>query len=794
MNHQTLFDRLLKSDDESEVDSVLQEAGFFSDEPDVWQPFGNYENNFNLIGNQQADPTAALVEKLINGIDAVLMSAAFNRGIDPEGPDAPQSMAEAVERFFEVRHGRLENLMPAQQTELAENLHLIAVGSKKHPSYLIVDKGEGQTPLSFPDTFLSLNRSNKMRIPFVQGKFNSGGTGILQFCGTSNRNYELIVSRRHPDAPVDANDETKNLWGFTIVRRLLPSGGRKASSYVYLAPHGKVPSFQADAIKVLTSGPGGKPGKPYSRDLPYGTCVKLYNYRWKTRSIATTDARYELEHYLHAPCLPFRISESRDYKANYYGTTVAGVWATVNVDGGQEKRKVEEGFPADAELNLPDIGRLPYQIVLFREELDPRHFPHGVYFTVNGQVHGQLPINFISTQLKFDYLSDYLLISIDCTSMNPQVREDFFMASRDRLRRNEAYDEIYHQLKEELKSHPGLRTFNALRKQKDIEKALSDDKQTASFLQDLINRDPALAALFGLGSRLVTSSGPSEIPTFHGRKFPTFFKLGKEPKDGLVKQCPLNKTVHIEFETDAENNYFERADSPGEIAFNPPNLCVSNSLWNGKFSTRFQMPWDANIDDTVEVTVSVTDVEREKFGTSFTSRFVLKGTPEIERQTKPGTTRQDRSHETNGKASAPLLALPKPVEVRKADWDKPSLKFNEHSAIKITHDDEQGYIFYINVDNCYLITELTRVREEEKPLVKFWFMWGLILCSLGVIQEEERFLKVSAASNGEEEGEVDLAAVSRYCNGISRVIVPVVRQLYRGPGATTSALAAAATG
>ncbi len=98
------------------------------------------------------------------------------------------------------------------------------------------------------------------------------------------------------------------------------------------------------------------------------------------------------------------------------------------------------------------------------------------------------------------------------------------------------------------------------------------------------------------------------------------------------------------------------------------------------------------------------------------------------------------------------------------------------------------------MDNCYLITELTRVREEEKPLVKFWFMWGLILCSLGVIQEEERFLKVSAASNGEEEGEVDLAAVSRYCNGISRVIVPVVRQLYRGPGATTSALAAAATG
>ena len=27
------------------------------------------------------------------------------------------------------------------------------------------------------DTFLSLNKNNKLRIPFVQGKFNMGGTG-----------------------------------------------------------------------------------------------------------------------------------------------------------------------------------------------------------------------------------------------------------------------------------------------------------------------------------------------------------------------------------------------------------------------------------------------------------------------------------------------------------------------------------------------------------------------------------------------------------------------------------------
>jgi hypothetical protein len=92
-------------------------------------------------------------------------------------------MSEAVEQFFGVKGGRLEDLVATEQTGLADNIHVVAVGQKTSPCYLIVDRGEGQTPAAFPDTFLSLNRSNKLRIPFVQGKFNAGGTGVLQFCG-----------------------------------------------------------------------------------------------------------------------------------------------------------------------------------------------------------------------------------------------------------------------------------------------------------------------------------------------------------------------------------------------------------------------------------------------------------------------------------------------------------------------------------------------------------------------------------------------------------------------------------
>src|SRR5438552_891707 len=165
MNQRTLFDSILHAEHEDEVTAVLRKAGYDSDDPNTWAPLGQVENNFGTVGNQQADATAALVEKIINSIDAVLMAECFKRGIDPESAMAPQSMAEAVERFFKIRDGKLENITPTERTKLAERIHLVAVGSKSEPAYLVIDDGEGQSPKRFPETFVSLSRSNKMRIP-----------------------------------------------------------------------------------------------------------------------------------------------------------------------------------------------------------------------------------------------------------------------------------------------------------------------------------------------------------------------------------------------------------------------------------------------------------------------------------------------------------------------------------------------------------------------------------------------------------------------------------------------------
>lgn len=787
MDNYTLFDLLLKAESETEVDEALKKAGYFADDPNLWQPFGGFGMNLNQINNQQSDATAALVEKLINSIDAVLLAKCYQAGIDPKGPKAPNTMSGAVESLFKVKDGRLENLSPKQRTALAENIHFVATGTKKDPCYLVVDKGEGQTAASFKDTFLSLTKQNKDDIPFVQGRFNCGGTGVLPFCG--DRKYQLIASRRSHGCPVTATDSTANCWGFTLVRRQKAAPGHKSSMYVYLAPQGNILKFNRPSIPAL---PGhsskNKPAPAYAIPLESGTCIKLYNYRWKAKALATTDGRFELEKYLHSVPLPLRISETRDYKANYLASTLSGILANTNEDGAEDDQesKFEKGLdPAYGELNLQGVGKLSYKLFLQKSEFSKRRFPNGVYFTLNGQVHGDLPANFITNALKFDYLSGSLLVSVDCTEMDQAVREDFLMASRDRVRRNESYDIIYGAIRDELKAHEGLREYNAQRKKKLLEETLSKGEKAAEYLQELLKSDPTLASILGVGGNIISTTGPStELVPFNGKKFPTFFRIADEPKAGLIKECPLNRTVYVEFETDAEDNYFKRIDCPGSISFDPPNLCVSSHPWHGRFSTKFQMPYDAYVGDVVKVTVTVTDVEREALQKPFVCHFTMKGLPETNTPTPPaGPNKPSVKPKENGKHSYAVFTSPEIREVRKAQWLDPQFNFDEYSAVKITHAAESngGYAFYVNMDNRFLINELHKTKDADSALVKHWFIYGIVLSALGMLKEAERVRELADDPESEGEDPVDLEELGKSCAGLARVIVPIIRALHAGP-------------
>ena len=780
MDAKALLKSLLHAEHENEVVSLLTSAGYPLDNDDIWIPLGRNAGNFSIVGNQQENAAAAMIEKVVNSIDAVLMGECHRAGIDPEAEAAPQTMQEAVARFFDAKDGRLDNMLPSEQTALSERIHIVATGEKSSPCYSIIDAGEGQTPDQFADTFLSTSRSSpKIRINFVQGKFNAGGTGSLQFCG--HENVQLILSRRQPYAPTP-DDPSADLWGFTVVRRRRPRTGERGSVFVYLAPQGHVLRFAAPALKLL---PGksskSSPAAAYNQPVQYGTCVKLYNYRWSARGLATLEARRHLARALHNPCLPFRVTETRGYRANYYSTTIAGVWnaVTASRDEGDGTRTMEVGFPAPSTVSLRGIGELPIRIGVWKKSVDTRNFPTGVYFLVNGQVHGQFGPDFVSRRLKFDYIRDYLLVSVDCTRIDRSVAEDLFMASRDRLRRNEHYDEIRDALAEELGHHQGLRDLNAARRKERAEGNGDASSAITNMINDLIRNDPGLADLFGAGGRIIKSTGPGLGQPFKGRQFPTYFRLENEPKAGLAKPCPVNKTVKVVFETDAENEYFTRPADAGDLRVDPsPDLIESSTLWNGKFTVHFRTPWNAGVGTSTKVRVLVSDLERAIKG-PFVSEFTLVASPEVRRKSKPGQPGPRTNPDSpNPRSHAPSLDLPTPKEVTRAEWNPEVGIEGPFDAFRIKHSPEDSYDFFVNVDNAWLINELSNQKNDPEQ-VRYWFKWGLALAALGMLRQPNNTRKQD--ENLGDDGGPDLDTVGRACDGLARVIIPMFRVLYPGP-------------
>jgi len=193
-DRQLLLD-LLAAETEADALAVLTKRGLLIDAT-RWRKLGSMPNNQSVVHAQQSTAPAALVEKFTNGLDAILMRLCKRAGIDPRGAAAPQGMAKAVETWL----GDLSAKTAQEIRALAEEtLVLHATGTKARPCLSFYDAGEGQLPADFPMTFCSLvygsdEGSYKGAVPFVQGRFNMGGTGVLPFCGDS-RKMQLIVSR-----------------------------------------------------------------------------------------------------------------------------------------------------------------------------------------------------------------------------------------------------------------------------------------------------------------------------------------------------------------------------------------------------------------------------------------------------------------------------------------------------------------------------------------------------------------------------------------------------------------------
>ena len=745
---------------ENEVIKLLKKEGFWEDSKS-WRDYGDRENNFGTIGNQQDLAEAALVEKITNSIDAVLMAECFKEGVDPESREAPQNIADALYRYYNVYHGKLHNVEASQRRQLAENISLIATGKKSNPCYTVIDGGEGQTPAKMPVTLLSLDKSNKLKIPFVQGKFNMGGTGVLRFCG--KHSVQLVISKRHPNAPVEDGDNTKDLWGFTVVRRFRPEGNVRSSTYKYLALSGKIPSFSSESLNLL---PGVYP-ETYGQGMQYGTFIKLFDYKITggLKTHVNFDLYYRLSLLMPEIALPVRLYERRDFAGHSHETTLSGLMVRLQED---KRNVLEEGFEEGTGgfINI-DGKKLKTSLYVFKRGKHENYLKNeGIIFTVNGQTHGHIPKTFFAREkVKMGYLKDSILVIVECPEETYQaIGEDLFMPSRDRLVSGDLKANIERQIEDFIRDHRGLKSLRNKRREEEIQNKLSEDKPLTEVIKKIFKNHPSLSKIFVGGTQL-SSPFPTKVTgntkeEFSGEKFPTFFELKRKYPKSKPKQCILkNRKVHIEYRTDACNDYFTRSEESGEFSFSINGVEEKDNWninsWDGTATLTFNLPVGKKLDDLMHFQSNLTDVSQVMpFVEDFYIHIV---------EGKEHTERENLPPKNSG------IDLPEPIPVRREEWEKHN--FNRESALKVINNGESGYDFFINMDNIYLLSEIKSSRENVK-ILESRYKYGLVLIGMAILHDKNKLLQ---GSNSEDVTIDD--QVIKITSAIAPILLPMISDL-----------------
>jgi hypothetical protein len=803
-----LYDRLLQADTEAEVIEILKEVGYW-DAPAVWRFYGDQPENWATVGNQQSRAEQALIEKAMNSIDTKLIAAARIKGIPLSGREAPQSIFEARDTLFDEELKNIE--------KLSNSITIAATGKKTRPSISIADDGEGQTPTSMPRTILSLHKANKNTIPFVQGKFNMGGSGVLEFCGVEH-NVELVVSKRNPKLlPKDAKDTEKH-WSFTIIRREDPSpSSPRASRFTYLAPgpvdaegNRSLLTFAASTLPIFPD-----KNQPYVREAEWGTLFKLYEYAIR----ATTNMMLEgglmgrVRILLPEPALPIRFHECRDYAGDpkrSFDTPMAGLIYTLEQDRKNPKRQNVEWFDR-FDLDI-DGEKFSGRIYLFRKRgKDEKKNPaenyrkdEGVVFTYNGQCQAFFSKDFFRRKaVRQDYLWESLLVFIDCSAIGVRAHERLFMPNRENLRHGDLKFRLEKEIEEKLRHHKELEQIAMARRKGELSENPEVSETFEKFIEEMVKKHPLLEQVLGPGFRIANPFKPYQVEAvekpWEGVRFPSKFHFkDRAPGTTLQRDAHINSQVRVTFVTDAENDYFRRDEQPGEMKLFqvvdgepvPAKNWRTPHLFEGHATLSLSLPADAEVGDTQTFEAHVIDPSRIE---PFRNRFTLSVKAEREDrppQPQPPGPKPDKPGAEIGKDAQQdtRLNVPNPAEIWEKDWGAQDPAFDKFTAMRIKRPpdaDEKSSVFdyFINMNNVF-IDQAIKERPKKVREIRDRYRFGMTLLTLALVRHDlEVRGRETADPDGEEIPRQDIHdIVAEVTSAIAPFLLPLVDSLSRITG------------
>lgn len=811
MNSKEACLKLLAAESEEAVTEIIEAVPELNN-PANWKPLDGRETNFNVTSNQASDGGKALTELMTNMVDAVLMKHAFLKNLDPRGKDAPRTMYEAVDRLVKnLRGGKLTNLDSKDQwlREFAQkNLVIGITGAKTKreglPCYTFVDNGEGQQAEDFENTFLSLSAGNKKKIPFVQGKYNMGSSGVLRYCGMQG--YKLIVSRRY-----DKGSD----WAWTLVRKR-PSSGEEMPVAEYFFPDGEtIPTFGMDMLFPFHT----SEGDPYDGVLlNAGTVVKLFDYHVGSQFLSFRGARETLNENLVETILPFRLLDFRQLPKT------AKAKAAAKKRGGDRAKGIdprpfygmeflllrshrEEGTEDEEDeaagedkifvgkINEPSLGEVSISAIPLKRKLPDwlKKSNNRVFHAANGQVQFKQTRGYLSQSCGLPALKDRIVIIVDASRLTFVAHNEVWKGDREHIS-NTILGERYKELvTATIKESEALKSLQHKIAEEELDRAAKSGSN--DLFQKLVNFDRNFAGLLSNRDPLIKlpSSGEGNGADRGGGEFkdgkysPTFVRLDERfTRDGL--DVPLNRTRQVSARTDAENGYLNRSDNAGRVLIDDAireRFVLREHMHDGRLSL-YLKPIEERLDvgDIFEFKVGLQDdAMPEPVETALMIIRIVDEGDEARQKKSRQKPQAGREGDKPGEGEdAPTLGLPRFILLTR---DGRTLKdgeetvswpedFNESDGGLIEDLGENEVIYKINYDNSYHLKYRMQQRGDiARNAVTEKYVLGMRILMLGY---EHALRSAQSAGNGRGE---DIATVAD----------DIRRMAARGAASTVLALA-----
>lgn len=585
----------------------------YDDVKKYWSFVGETEYNASTI-DMLSNPGKGLIERITNGIDAVLEKAKDDYKI--ENPKSSEEIVKiAFPRYYENKCNILNGNSNRQNAVETENKVIVAINDSKKsnkPTIDVLDRGCGIKGENFINTILSIHKGNKSKTDknYLIGAFGQGGSTSLPYSYAT-----IIISKKD------------NKFYFTIVKQCVFED-LKMKSYLYFSPDANVAEVENDNVEHKDD---------YINDFikqESGTFIRMIDMEipkeYRMNDVVKPGMLGDfINTELYNVALPVKVIENRDnfvenknsqnrisygsfFKMFTWKYAKKDMFGTIRIEHNNREYKINYYviLPEDKSLWGKD-GECKKIFSFFNVHLQP------IIYTVNGQYIADESF----TKLKnrgLSFLQYRLLVDINLDVLGKE-KYDFFTSDRSKIKDSDLTKGFLDKVIDALVNEPTIKELND-----EIANMSVSSNIDESLLKDISNSVKAYYSKYLKSGKVLSSgNGHKNTPTDEEIYYDEFqeFKITTSKQIfysneavNIVVTTKAKKSVNdkaniLMFIDGKQYNNFTPAYMNGRISYNVNGLKV------GMHSIQFDLYDNGELKDrTDNFEFAVVDDIKEKTG------------------------------------------------------------------------------------------------------------------------------------------------------------------------------------